>query len=106
MDDRIIKLVTPDDLGVSASEEKVYDFVTIIREEYTDELMAYFLRSKTGALLFVNSAYSAKVQAKAISMIVREIEKCRTVEAGVLKKGFKYVCGGSRCEYCYKSGVI
>ena len=105
MSDRIIRLVTPDDLGVPNPKEKVYDSVTVIREEYSDDLMAYFIRSKTGALLFVNATYSVQDQAKAISVIVREIEKCGTVEAGVLKKNFEYVCGGSCCNR-YNSRVI
>lgn len=106
MNDRIIRLVTPNDLGVPDPKEKVYDSVTVIREEYTDELMAYFIRSKAGALLFVNASYSTQDQAKAISVIVREIEKCGTVEAGVLKKGFEYVCGGSCCNDRCSSSVI
>lgn len=106
MSNRIIRLVTPDGLGVMNPNENIYDSVTIIREEYSDDLMAYFIKSKVGALLFVNATYSVKDQAKAISVIVREIEKCGTVEAGVLKKNFKYVCGGSCCNDRYSSRVI
>lgn len=105
MSERIIRLVTPDDMGVPDPKEKVYDSVIVIREEYSDELMAYFVRSKTGVLLFVNVSYSTQDQAKAISVITREIDKCGTVEAGVLKKNFEYVCGGSCCNDCYSSAI-
>lgn len=105
MSDRIIRLVTPDDIGVPDPKEKVYDSVIVIRDEYSDELMAYFVRSKTGVLLFVNVLYSTQDQAKAISVIAREIDKCGTVEAGVLKKDFKYFCGGSCCSNRYNPAI-
>lgn len=105
MSDRIIRFVTPDDLGVPDPLEKIYDTINVIREEYSEDLMAYFVRTRAGALLFVNSIYPVKIQAKAISIIVREIKKCGIVEAGVLKKNFEYICGGSCCNR-YNSRVI
>lgn len=98
MRNRIIRLVTADNFGKPNPVEKVYDSINVIREEYTEELMAYFIRSKTGALLIVNSTYSIQDQAKAISTIKNEIKKCGIVETGVLLKGFEYRCGGKCCN--------
>lgn len=106
MDDRIIRLCTPDNLGVPDSLERIYDSVNVIRQEYTDDLMAYFVRSRAGTLLFVNATYSLQDQAKAISSVIREIEKCGIVEAGVLKKNFEYICGGTCCNENQNSRAI
>lgn len=99
MSDRIIRLVTADNFGKPHPFEKVYDTINVIREEYTEELMAYFVRSRIGTLLIVNSIYSIQDQAKAISMIKKEIKKCGIVESGVLLKNFEYRCGGKCCNH-------
>ena len=98
MINRIIRLVTPDSLGAPYPVDTVRDTLTVIREEYSEELMAYFVRSRIGILLVVNSLYAIQDQAKAISIIKNEISKCSTSEAGVLAKGFKYKCGGKCCN--------
>lgn len=106
MSDKIIRLVTPDNLGQPDPNERYYDSINVIRKEYTEELMAYFIRSKGGTLLIVNSTYPVKVQAKAISMIKNEIKKCGIVETGVLAKGFEYRCGGKCCNDTSNTVVI
>jgi len=106
MRNKIIRLVTADNFGKANPLEKVYDSINVIREEYTEELMAYFVRSKAGTLLIVNSIYSIQDQAKAISMIKNEIRKCGIAETGVLTKGFQYRCGGKCCKNTENNVVI
>lgn len=106
MKDRIIRLVTADNFGKANPLEKVYDSINVIRKEYTEELMAYFIRSKAGTLLIVNSTYSIQDQAKAISMIKNEIKKCGIVETGVLLKSFEYRCGGKCCNQSENNVII
>ena len=100
MEKRIIKLAHNDNLSESAPHQEVrkYDYLTVIRQEYTEDLMAYFVRSKVGILVVVNSKLTLSLQAKAISRIKKEIRKCGITETGILKKDFDYYCGGSCCE--------
>jgi hypothetical protein len=106
MKNTIIRLFTADNLGRPAQPDKFYDFINVIREKYSDELIAYFIRSKAGTLLFVNETLSLQEQAKAISFVKDEIEKCGIAETGILKKNFEYHCGGSCCKECFRYKVI
>lgn len=106
MIDRMIRLITADNLGISSSFEMACDTINVIREEYSEELMAYFIRSAAGTLLIINAKLPANTQAKAISFIKREIEKCGITEAGVLKKNFEYFCGGTCCRDKSNSSVV
>lgn len=97
--ERIIKLVALDRIGpFPDTSEKFYDDITVIRADYSKELMAYFVRSKAGVLLIVNASLTAQEQAKAISIIKTSIEKCGIAETGVLNKDFKFFCGGTCCN--------
>ena len=104
--EQIIRLVDPDQVGgYPKIDENFQESITVIRENYSSELMAFFIRSKAGVLLFVNDSLTTQDQAIAISTIKREIEKCRTTETGLLKKGFEYFCGGTCCNNRYRSVV-
>ena len=105
MIDRMIRLVTPENF-ISPNEFAWMDTISVIREEYSEELMAYFIRAAAGTLLIVNSRLPIEDQAKAISFIKREIDKCGITETGVLKKNFEYFCGGTCCRDKRKSSVV
>ena len=103
---KIIRLVDPEQVGgYPKIDEHFHESITVIRERYSSELMAYFIRSKAGVLLFINESLTAQDQATAISIIKRKINNCGVVEVGVLKKGFEYFCGGSCCNNRYSSVV-
>lgn len=97
--ERIIRLIALDKLGAFPdTDEKFYDDITVIRANYSKELVAYFARSKAGVLLVVNALLTAQEQAKAISIMKASIEKCGIAETGVLNKDFEFFCGGSCCN--------
>lgn len=103
---QIIRLVDPDQVGAYPKiDEHFKETITVIREAYSSELMAYFIRSKAGVLLFVNDSLTTQDQAAAISIIKKEISKCSIIEAGVLKKNFEFFCNESHCENCYCSSI-
>lgn len=96
----IIKLTNVEELYSCAQHqvENMDDYIIVIRKSYSHNLMAYFIRSKRGTLLIVNSNLPAHTQAKAISIIKENINKCRIAEVGVLKGDYDYHCGGSCCN--------
>ena len=96
--DKIIRLFTPETMGAPLPHEKPYDNINVIRSNYSDDLMAFFIRAKSGVLLIVNQNLPIRDQAKAISFIKKEIERCGITTTGVLKKNFEYHCGGSCCD--------
>ena len=97
--ERMIKLVALDKLGAFPdTSEKFHDDITVIRANYSKELMAYFVRSKAGVLLIVNAIYTAQEQAKAISIMKANIKKCGIAETGVLNKNYEFFCGGTCCN--------
>lgn len=102
--DKIIRLFTPETMGAPFLHENAYDNINVIRSDYSEELMAFFIRAKTGVLLIVNQNLTPQVQAKAISFMKNEIKKCGTATAGVLKKDFEYY-GSSECCDCYHSVI-
>ena len=104
MNDRMIRLVTSD--NVTSPVHNRIDVINVIREDYSEELMAFFLRSAAGTILFVNAKLPIEIQAKAISFVKREINKCGITETGVLKKNFEYFCGGTCCRDKYSSSVV
>ena len=106
MKNSMIRLTTAESLGVPNPLERVYDTINVIRADYSEELMAYFLRSAAGTILFVNAKLPIEIQAKAISFVKREINKCGITETGVLKKNFEYFCGGPCCRDKYSSSVV
>ena len=77
--------------------ERSMDFINVFRFPYSDQLMAFFIRSKLGTVLIVNENLTPTVQAKAISIIQNKIRECGICETGILKDGFVYECGGSCC---------
>ena len=96
---RIVKLVTPENVGPHPKDGKVErEIIVVIRTNYSEELMAYFIRSKIGILLFVNEKLDAQTLAMVISLLERKINECGTTEVGVLKKGLQYFCGGTCCK--------
>lgn len=105
--ERIVKITNDDGLYCCShhQQENMQDYIIVIRKEYSVELMAYFVRSKIGILLFVNEIYTARTQAKVISIVKSKIEECSTAEVGVLKSGYKYYCGGTCCENSYSSVI-
>lgn len=104
--DKIIRLVDPEQIGIyPVIDENFREKITVIRKEYSEDLMAFFIRSKAGVLLIVNAALSTQDQATVISFIKRKISECSIAEVGVLKKNFKYFCGGTCCTNRY-SNVI
>ncbi len=106
MIDRMIRLVTPENVGFPRYRNSAIDFINVIREDYSEELMAYFIRSASGTLLVVNERLPIEDQAKAISFVKQQIEKCGVTETGVLKKNFEYFCGGPCCRDKYNSSVV
>lgn len=104
MNDRMIRLVTSD--NITAQTHNRLDVINVIREDYSEELMAFFLRSAAGTILFVNARLPIEIQAKAISFVKREINKCGITETGVLKKNFEYFCGGTCCRDKRNSSVV
>jgi len=102
--DKIIRLFTPDTMGAPLPHERAYDNINVIRSDYSDDMMAFFIRAKSGVLLIVNQKLTPKDQAKAISFIKKEIERCGITTTGILKKNFEYHCGGTCCER-YRSVV-
>lgn len=106
MIDRMIRLVTAENIAFPGPRNNVIDTINVIREEYSEELMAYFIRSATGNLLVVNSQLPTEVQAKAISFIKQKINEHGTTEAGVLKKNFEYFCAGPECRGNCSSSVV
>jgi hypothetical protein len=104
MNDRMIRLVTSD--NITTQTHNRLDIINVIREDYSDELMAFFVRSATGTLLFVNARLPIEVQARAISFVRREINKCGITETGVLKKNFEYFCGGTCCRDERNSSIV
>lgn len=106
MIDRMIRLVASDNLGVPRCRDCAIDYINVIREDYSEELMAYFIRSVSGTLLVVNAKLPIEVQAKAISFVKHQIEKCGVADTGVLKKNFEYFCGGPCCRDKYNSSVV
>ena len=97
--DKIIRLVDPEQVGsYPVIDEDFREYITVVRKKYSEDLMAYFVRSKTGTLLVVNAILSAQDQAIVISFVNRKIKECGVAETGVVKKGLKYFCGGSCCN--------
>ena len=100
--DKIIRLVDPEQVGAyPVIDENFREFITVVRKTYSEDLMAFFLRSKAGVLLLVNETLTTQDQAIVISFVKRKIYECGTVETGVIKKGLKFYCGGTGCEECY-----
>ena len=101
--DKIIRIVDPDKVGsYPVIDENFREHITVIREKYSEDLMAYFIRSKAGVLLLVNESLSAQDQAIVISFVKRKISECGLTETGVLKKNFEYFCGGTCCNDRYR----
>ncbi|MGN0695069.1 MAG: hypothetical protein ACI4LK_09215 [Lentihominibacter sp.] len=105
--DKIVKLTNDEALYdcTPHQQDNMHDYIVVIREKYSDELMAYYVRSKIGILLYVNEMLTAKSQARAISIIKNKIRECGTAEVGVLKRGYKYYCGGTCCDDSYSSVI-
>lgn len=98
--DSIIKLTNVEELYSCSQHQadNMDNYIVVIRKSYSRNLMAYFIRSKRGTLLVVNSNLPTHIQAKAISIIKENINKCGIAEAGVLKGDYDYYCGGSCCN--------
>lgn len=96
--EKIIRLVALDKVGAFPARDEFHNNITVIRANYSKELMAYFVRSKAGVLLIVNASLTAQEQAKAISIMKASIEKCGIAETGVLNKDFEFFCGGTCCN--------
>ena len=105
MIDRMIRLVTSENF-IAPNTFGWMDTINVIRDEYSEELMAYFIRSAAGTLLIVNSRLPIEAQAKAISFIRQKIDECGITETGVLKKNFEYFCGGTCCRDKRNSSVV
>lgn len=73
--------------------------IVIQRTSYSDSLLGCFFRSKQGLLIFVNENISKPDQNKVIEIIKEKTDECKTADLGIVKKGFKYRCGGSCCKY-------
>jgi hypothetical protein len=100
--EKIIRLVDPELVGpYPVIDEYFREKITVVRKTYSEDLMAFFLRSKAGVLLLVNETLTTQDQAIVISFAKRKIYECGTVEIGVIKKGLKYFCGGTGCKECY-----
>lgn len=72
-------------------------FVNIHRESEYEDINGYFLRSKTGAAVLVNTRLTAAKQAQVIRLVIQGIKKCPSSEFGVVDKDMKFTCGGHCC---------
>ena len=100
--DKMIRLVDPELIGsYPVINENFREKITVVRKDYSEDLMAFYIRSKAGVLLLVNATLTTQDQAIVISFAKRKIYECGTAETGVIKKGLKYFCGGTGCENCY-----
>lgn len=72
-------------------------FINIFREEYSKELRGYFMRSKSGTAIVVNSSLSSVLQAQVIKEIVKGLKRCPSSELGLVKENMKFICGGHCC---------
>ena len=101
--DKIIRLVDPEQVGTyPVIDENFREKITVVRKSYSEDLMAFFIRSKAGVLLLVNETLTTQDQAIVISFVKRKISECSLAEVGVLKKDFEYFCGGTCCNDRYR----
>lgn len=72
--------------------------VNVFREAYSPELMGYFLRSKNGSVLIVNSSLPNIDQIETMYILTEKMNECKISESGILARGKRYFCGGSCCN--------
>ena len=95
----IIKL-TPfkHDALTPGQSDSPHDYINVYRTPYSDTIKAYFLRSKIGTALIVNDTLTPAEQAKAISIVKKNIKKCGLTEMGIIYGDWSYACGGHCCN--------
>lgn len=74
------------------------DIINVFAGGYSDNLKAYFLRSKTGTALFVNENLTPADKARAIKIVKDNINKCGISEMGLINGDWVYKCGGTCCK--------
>lgn len=102
---RIVRFFTKEELCLADPNENVYDSINVMRATFSEELLAFFIRSKAGTLLYVNDILDPEEQAKVIKYIEKEIDKCGIAEAGVLRVNFEYYCGGTCCDNRFRPAI-
>lgn len=102
---KIVRFFTMEEISLADPNEEVYDSLNVIRSTFSKELLAFFIRSKAGTLLYVNDILNPEEQGKVIKFISKEIDKCGIAEAGVLKVNFEYYCGGTCCDNRYRPAI-
>lgn len=94
----IIKLDHIDDLtDAPGQQNNPTDYINVYRMPYSDDVIAYFLRSRNGTALIINDKLTRDEQARSISIVGKNIKKCGITNMGLIRKDWKYVCGGPCC---------
>lgn len=74
------------------------DTINVFKEPYSPELMGYYLRSKNGSVIIVNSNMPNIDQIETLYILTEKMNDCKISEVGILSKGKRYHCGGSCCD--------
>lgn len=94
----IIKLNHIDNLTDAPGQiDNRTDYINVYRLTYSDDLIAYFMRSRNGTALMINDTLTSDDQARAISMVKKNIKKCGVTNMGLIRGNWQYVCGGPCC---------
>lgn len=72
-------------------------FVNIYREEYSQDMFGYFIRSKKGAAVVINKNLPLTKQAMIIKTIISGMQQCPSSELGYVSKDMQFICGGHCC---------
>lgn len=100
MEDKILRLMPkekPTRIELLDIETKSDLFIDIVREEYTEDLKGYFLRSKSGTVLIINNTLSPADQAQVIKVLQKGLTRCSASEMGLVGKDMNFRCGGFCC---------
>lgn len=77
---------------------RTIDIINVFAGGYSDNLKAYFIRSKAGTALFVNENLTPADKARAIKIVKDNINKCGISELGLINGDWVYKCGGTCCK--------
>lgn len=95
----IIKIDQAKSLKYSSNQmKKSFDIINVFKGTYSDDLIAYFVRSQIGLALFVNDKLTPTKKARAIKIIKDEVERCGISEMGLINGNWIYKCGGTCCQ--------
>lgn len=73
------------------------EYINVFRLPCPDDVIAYFLRSSYGTALIINDKLTRDEQSLSISIVKKNIKKCGITNMGLIRKDWKYICGGPCC---------